>query len=171
MASACPTTGSDRRRQFNPAVNTYARESRSGGDVSQITHCRPPCGDGPGDWRIGAASGPSVPDGIVVVCALTLLVDLIVFFEGVAGLGSDALAPILVAVAVVDVVVVYGLFTLKHWGWTWAVVTGALAVVFAFVPPGSSLLAATLAATVTGYVVSKRSVYELARDRRRICGS
>jgi hypothetical protein len=115
---------------------------------------------------LGGRDGePSVPTGIKLICALRILVNLFLFLGGLAGLGSDPLAPIVLVLAVVDLVIVYGLLTLQHWGWTWAVGLGTVNAVLLLLT--ADPLGAVLAGLVTIYIATKRPVYERARAFRQ----
>ena len=114
----------------------------------------------------GASDEPTVPTGIKLISVLRLLFDALLGLVGLALLSESPLGVLILVLVVLDVAVVYGLLTLQHWGWTWAVVLGALNVVLTLLPPNASLIGALIGALITMYIVSKKPVYERARSAR-----
>lgn len=112
-------------------------------------------------------SEPTVPTGIKIICVLRVLINLVTLYVGFAMLAESPVGLLVLALVAADMAVVYGLLTLQHWAWTWAVLLGAVNVVLTLLPPGSRPLAALVAALIVVYIAAKKSVYERARSNRR----
>jgi len=114
-----------------------------------------------GDQWHSEKSSPTAPLGIKLICVLQLFFDLLILLVALAGVGAGgpagAIATVLLALVAVDFAAVYGLWTLKSWGWVLAVVLGSVFLFADLVQVNVvSLLVGLL---ILGYIVSKRRLY------------
>jgi hypothetical protein len=118
-------------------------------------------------YDAGGGGEASAPLGIQIICVLRGLVDVLLLFAGVALFGAEAAGPVLgtlfVGVAVLDLYLVYGLWTVRYWGWKWALVLGVLTLPLNLAYGASGVLSMIVSALVLLYIYSKGDLYRRAR--------
>ncbi|MFB6120441.1 MAG: hypothetical protein ABEJ68_04920 [Halobacteriaceae archaeon] len=105
--------------------------------------------------------GPTAPLGIKLICVLSVFLDLFALLVGLAAVGGggpeSVIGLVLLVIVAVDLTAVYGLWTVKSWGWVLAVAMRTLSLLAALVQ--GELVGFLVGLLILGYVVSKYDLY------------
>jgi len=103
----------------------------------------------------------TAPTGIKIYCVLAALGGLyaLVLSLGILGAGGSftVLGLLVAALAVGYFVVIYGLWTLEPWGWTWGMILFTLDLLVDLLR--ADVVGVLISALLLAYLASKRSLY------------
>jgi len=120
-----------------------------------------PRGGGP-PRRSRSTGARTAPLGIKIYCVIAGLAGLYALFLSlrIVGVGGPfvALGVVLAALSVGYFVVLYGLWTLKPWAWTWGMIIFGIDLVIDLLR--LDLLGVLISALLLAYLASKQSLYQ-----------
>ena len=108
----------------------------------------------------------SAPLGIKIICVLGAIVTIFTFFISfrimAAGGPFVSLGLLFVFLGLAYLVVLYGLWTLQPWGWTWAMIVFIFGAIMDLVQV--QILGLLISLVIIGYVYSKKELYRAQRE-------
>ena len=108
----------------------------------------------------------SAPLGIKIICVLGAIVTIFTFFISfrimTAGGPFVSLGLLFVFLGLAYLVVLYGLWTLQPWGWTWAMIVFIFGAIMDLVQV--QILGLLISLVIIGYVYSKKELYRAQRE-------
>lgn len=114
---------------------------------------------------MGSSATGSPPLGIKIICALGVLGAILVFVISLqlVALGGPGvpLGGLFIGLTVAYLVVIYGLWTMQSWGWTWGMIVfvfGAILELLQF-----EIISLFISIVIIVYLYSKRDLYREQR--------